>query len=102
MVANDRLWKYKQENDEITEVAPIFQRQINALLPFKLNSEHIIVQTKSHDKMLSGFWKINFLTGETEKIVEEPRGHNLAFKGGATVRKIRSNLFFITSFREKS
>jgi dienelactone hydrolase/Tol biopolymer transport system component len=94
MVANFSLWRYKKQDGEITALAPVLQKQILALLPFIFESEYVIVQTKDQENNLYGFWKVNFITGEVEKILEESRGHYLSYEGGATVGK-KANIHFI-------
>ncbi|SEB49428.1 prolyl oligopeptidase family serine peptidase [Paenibacillus sp. GP183] len=95
MISNGRLWRYKNNEGEITDVAPQLNKRIIAMLPYKHESGYVVVQTKDPDKMLYGFWKVNFLVGEIEKILEEPRHHYPAFVGGATIVDNNNNKFIV-------
>jgi hypothetical protein len=86
MVANGKLWRYKSSTRMIEENDIPDGREVFAAFPESIEM-YILVQTHEPTEAQDGFWKVNLLTGESKKIIEEPRGHISWFEGGAAYRK---------------
>ncbi|WP_235213096.1 S9 family peptidase [Alkalihalobacillus alcalophilus] len=81
IVARGKLWHYRSTLNEIEEVVTGKGRIVVAALG--IDGEHILVQTHESKAALYVFWKVNLITGEFIKVLEEPFGHLPWFEGGA-------------------
>ncbi|QKY70630.1 S9 family peptidase [Lentibacillus sp. CBA3610] len=85
MVANGDLWCYFSLTGHIEKFTLPRERKVTAILPEGNQSgTNVIVQTSDPAEALDGFWRVNYTTGETEKIVEE-FGRHLPWYGGGAV-----------------
>ncbi|QKY70556.1 hypothetical protein [Lentibacillus sp. CBA3610] len=72
MVANGDLWCYFSLTGHIEKFTLPRERKVTAILPEGNQSgTNVIVQTSDPAEALDGFWRVNYTTGETEKIVED-------------------------------
>jgi pimeloyl-ACP methyl ester carboxylesterase len=88
LIVNGSLWAYSLTKGMVKKIFTIKSRKIVAVFPIPNQFDnYIIVQTKEEINAIYGFYKINYDTGESEKIFEEPKSHLPWFEGGSAYLK---------------
>ncbi|MFC0472481.1 S9 family peptidase [Halalkalibacter kiskunsagensis] len=82
MIANGKLWYYSSNSRKLGEYLVQEGRCIVAGFPVS-DDNQMLIQTHEPIEALDGFWEVNFITGETKKVLEEPKGHLPWYEGGA-------------------
>lgn len=100
-----RLWRYCRQTGEITQVAPGWDRHVMSVVsaPGIKDDTCVIVQTHEPSEMLSGFYRVDLLSGKQECMLEQPRKIYCFMFGGATVGRVDDKeklLYFAESENE--
>jgi dipeptidyl aminopeptidase/acylaminoacyl peptidase len=90
MIFNGSLCVYSPSRSK-EKMFTLDGREIVAVFPITNQSdEYVIVQTIEKGNAIYGFYRIDYETGESDKIFEEPNAHLPWFEGGSAYQKQKS------------
>lgn len=90
LLGRRRLWHYHHQTGDIKQVASEWDHHVMNIVsaPVTKDDTCVIVQTLEPGEMLSGFYRVDLLSGQRECILEQPRKIYSWMVGGATMGRV--------------